>query len=245
MKRTITATELKNNLGKYLDFVGENHEVVVTKNGKRTVRLSPYITDYDRYFMVREQAANYGFSGLRVSYEEFMEIYRKSDLRLEFIDGEIIVRSSPSVKHQSISGNIFVLLHSHLQDGPCRVFHAPFDIHCYKEGFKDPDVVQPDLLVICDLEEKMRDGLYLGTPTLVVEILSTSTRSRDMVDKLRIYMLSGIDEYWIVDPESSVIMVYHFAQRQIAHFATHHAGDSFQSHALNDLLIDVDLVFAE
>lgn len=105
--------------------------------------------------------------------------------------------------------------------------------------------MQPDLLVICDLEEKMRDDLYLGTPTLVVEILSTRTRSRDMVDKLRIYMLSGIDEYWIVDPESSAIMVYHFTERQIAHFATHHAGDSFQSYALNDLLIDVDLVFAE
>lgn len=88
MKRTITATELKNNLGKYLDFVAENNEVVVTKNGKKTVRLSPYITDYDRYFMLREQAADYGFNGLRVSYEEFMEIYRKGDLRLEFIDGE-------------------------------------------------------------------------------------------------------------------------------------------------------------
>lgn len=244
MKRTITATELKNNLGRYLDYVAENHEVVVTKNGRKTVRLSPYITDYDRYFMVKEQAAEYGFSGMRVSYEEFMEIYRKSDLRMEFIDGEIIIRSSPPLRHQLISGNLYVLLRSYLQESPCRVFYAPFDIHCYKENFKDPDVVQPDLLVICDLEDNVKDGFYMGIPTLAVEILSPSTRSRDMVDKLRIFMLGGIDEYWIVDPENELVIVYGFKNRQIARFETYQHGDSFKSNALKDLKVSVDEIFA-
>lgn len=48
VNNTITATELKSNLGMYLDYVIDNNEVVITKNGKKAVRLSPYITDADR-----------------------------------------------------------------------------------------------------------------------------------------------------------------------------------------------------
>ena len=53
--------------------------------------------------------------------------------------------------------------------------------------------MQPDLLIACDLEDTVTEtGRYMGTPTLVVEILSPGTRSRDMVDKLNTYMLSGV-----------------------------------------------------
>ena len=202
MKRTITATELKQNLGQYLDYVTENHELVITKNGHKVVRMSPYITDQERYFLVKEQTADYSVGGMKVSYEEFMEIYAKSELRLEFINGEIIIRSSPSLNHQRISGKLYILLQSHIQGSPCEVFYAPFDVHFYKDGFKDPDVMQPDLFLVCDLDENSEDVWYRGIPTLVVEILSPSTRSRDMVEKLQIYMLSGVKEYWRCCPIS-------------------------------------------
>ncbi|MGI6652485.1 MAG: type II toxin-antitoxin system prevent-host-death family antitoxin [Limnochordia bacterium] len=243
MKSTITATELKQNLGKYLDYVAENNEIVVTKNGHKYVRLSPYITDHERYFLLKEKAADYSMGGARVSYEEFMEIYSKSELRLEFINGEIIIRGSPSLNHQRISGELYVLLRDFLRGGPCEVFYAPFDVHCRKEGFKDPDVVQPDLLVVCDLDENDEDTWYQGIPTLVVEILSPSTKSRDMVDKLQVYMLSGIGEYWIVDPENKLFLVYTFSDEQIATFDTYHLGDSFESSRLGNALVKVSAVF--
>lgn len=49
----ITATELKNNLGKYIDYAIDNHHVNITKNGKAAVRLSPYITKMDQYWMIK------------------------------------------------------------------------------------------------------------------------------------------------------------------------------------------------
>jgi len=55
----ITATELKNNLGMYLDYVIEDNEVIITKNGKKAVRLTPYITDADRYFLMKEKTLDY------------------------------------------------------------------------------------------------------------------------------------------------------------------------------------------
>ena len=64
----------------------------------------------------------------------------------------------------------------------------------YAESAKEnPDVIQPDLIVICDLEEYLDDtGYYMGIPTLVVEILSESTRRKDILTKLNLYMSSGI-----------------------------------------------------
>ena len=111
----ITATELKNNLGKYLDYVMDDNEVVVTKNGKKSVRLTPYVNDYDRYFALKETALDYLYGGKKVSYEEFMEIYEKSDLRMEFINGEIVLLSSPNTKHQEISGDLYVIFKEYLK----------------------------------------------------------------------------------------------------------------------------------
>ena len=54
--QVITATEFKTNLGKYLDYVIKDHEVIITKNGKKVVRLTPYITEIERYFTVKENA---------------------------------------------------------------------------------------------------------------------------------------------------------------------------------------------
>jgi len=59
----ITATELKKNIGKYLDYVMEDNEVIVTKYGAKAVRITPYINDYDRYFVLKEKALDYLHGG--------------------------------------------------------------------------------------------------------------------------------------------------------------------------------------
>ena len=106
--KTITATELKANLGKYLDCVMHGGEVVITRNGERAARLTPYITEIERYFAVKEKAREYLHGGKKVSYEEFMGIYEKSELRMEYINGEIVLPDPPDTCHQDISGNLYI-----------------------------------------------------------------------------------------------------------------------------------------
>jgi len=226
----ITATELKNNLGKYLDYVMEDNEVVVTKNGNKAIRLTPYVNDYDHYFVLKEKALDYLYGGKKVSYEEFMEIYEKSDLRMEFINGEIVILSSPSMMHQEISGDLYMIFKTYLKGKKCKAFYAPFDVHFYKVGFKDPDVMQPDLFITCDIDEKVNEkGRYMGTPALVVEILSPSTRSKDMVDKLNTYMISGVKEFWVIDPKNESILVYSFKDYEINEFTAYRKEDTIES----------------
>jgi prevent-host-death family protein len=244
--QVITATELKTNLGKYLDYVNKDNEVVVSKNGKKAIRITPYVTDIEQYFMVKENARDYQYGGKKVSYEEFMEIYEKSELRMEYINGEIIILSSPSTFHQDISGNLHVLFRNYLKGKPCKVFYAPFDVHFWKKDFKYPDVMQPDLLIACDLEDTVNEkGRYMGTPTLVVEILSPSTRSRDMVDKLNTYMVSGVKEFWVVDPQKMTILVYGFKDLQIDEYALYKMEELVHSYWFDNLKASVKDVFEQ
>jgi prevent-host-death family protein len=244
-KATITATELKSNLGKYLDYVCEDHEVVITKNGKKVIRLTPYITDVERYFTVKERSPDYQYGGKKVSYDEFMEIYERSDLRMEFINGEIVLLSSPDSFHQDIVGNMHVIFRNYLRGKPCKVFLAPFDVHFYKQGIRDPDVCQPDLIITCDHATTINEnGRYMGTPSLTVEILSRSTRSRDMVDKLNTYMTSGVREYWIVDPGHRTVLVYGFKDYAIESFTTYKNEEKVRSCCFEGLEAPLAEIFA-
>ena len=70
-------------------------------------------------------------------------------------------------------------------------------------------MVQPDVLVVCD-RSKLKYGRLYGTPDFVVEVLSPSTRKKDMYTKLSKYANADVREYWIVDPETKRILVYNF-----------------------------------
>lgn len=240
----VTATELKQNFGKYLDLVEEQSDVVITKNGHKVARLTPYVTDIEQYFTIREKALDYQYGGKKVSYEEFMEIYEKSTLRMEFINGEIYLLASPDIGHQEILGRLYLIFNEYFRGKKCRVFLAPFDVHFRKKDLKEPDVMQPDLLVACDLENNVtKKGRYMGTPDLVVEILSDSTRNKDMIDKLNTYMLSGVKEYWMVDRKQENIIIYTFSDTQIDRYKLFEKSATARSMAFDNLWADTESIF--
>lgn len=240
-----TASEIKNNFGQYLKHVtDEDGEVIITKNNLRVARLVPYVSDIERYFTVRENAINYDYNKKTVSYEEFMEIYEKSNARMEFLNGEIYVMSSPNVDHQNILGNLYVVFKEFFKGKKCRPFIAPFDVHFRKKDIKDPDVLQPDLIVLCDLENNINQWRrYMGTPSLTLEILSDSTRSRDMVSKLNTFMTSGVSEYWIIDIDNKRITIYTFADFKVDKMEVYKTGETAKSFSFEGLEVGVKPLF--
>jgi prevent-host-death family protein len=243
---TVTATELKQNLGKYLGFVEEQNDVVITKNSSKIARLTPYVTDIEQYFLLKEKALDYQYGGKKVSYDEFLEISEKSTLRMELINGEIVLLASPNIAHQEILGRLHLNLNEYFKGKKYRVFLAPFDVRLKKKDINEPDVTQPDVLVACDLENNVTEkGRYMGTPALVIEILSESTRAKDMVDKLNTYMLSEVKEYWIVDTKQESILIYQFDHCEIDRFRGFEKGTDACSFVFNRLSVNVENLFSE
>lgn len=114
--------------------------------------------------------------------------------RWEIIDGVAYAMSpAPSTKHQAVVGNLFAKLFQYLAGRPCRPFIAPTDVR-----LSETDVVQPDILVVCD-PAKITPSHIDGAPDLVIEVLSPHTSAKDMREKKALYERSGVKEYVLVD----------------------------------------------
>lgn len=121
-------------------------------------------------------------------------------LRFELVDGVLLVSPSPLMVHQRIASNLVRLLHDAVPPA-LEVLFAPFDWYV-----SETTVFQPDVLVCrtADLSER-----WLGAPPVLgVEILSPSTRLRDVGLKRRAYEDAGLGWYWVIDPEDARLTVH-------------------------------------
>ncbi|WP_079528137.1 Uma2 family endonuclease [Halobacillus hunanensis] len=176
-----------------------------------------------------------------VTLEEYHKMRQNSEELLEYVDGCIYMTPSPSTKHQRISSQLHAALFDYLKGKECEVFHAPFDIVLKNEGMVENSVVIPDLSVICD-KSGFTDNNYVGVPDLIIEILSPSNQSHDLVFKLNLYMQYGVTEYWIVNPMLNVVFVYHLDENR-----EYQQLDSFRgaihSKVLEGFSVELDRLF--
>ena len=131
------------------------------------------------------------------------------DRRAELIDGVFYDMAAPHYVHQAVLGKLYSLLDSciHAHHMPCRVFPSPCDVRLDNDDYT---MVQPDLVIICSRPDIIHAARYDGAPDMVVEILSPSTRTKDLYLKLRKYRQAGVREYWIVDIDRQTVTVHFF-----------------------------------
>lgn len=158
------------------------------------------------------------------------------NIRAELIDGQIHYMSAPSRIHQKILSFLHVRIANYInsKNGPCEVYPAPFAVKLFSDD--DRNVVEPDISVICS-PEKLTDRGCTGAPDWIVEIISPSTASRDYIYKLNLYANAGVREYWIVDPNSKKIFVYHLEQPDFK-ADSYTFQDKISANIYDDLQID-------
>ena len=134
--------------------------------------------------------------------------------RAELLDGEMFRMDSPELTHQDILGELYMVVKQWVRsrNGDCKVFFSPFAVYINNDEY---NYVEPDLLVICDLDKLDRKGCH-GAPDWLVEIVSPGSKKMDYVRKLFKYRSTGVREYWIIDPMKKMIKVHDFD-----HSATH------------------------
>ena len=134
----------------------------------------------------------------KLTYEEFLA-WCDEDAWAEWVDGEVVMVSPVSERHQDLAGWLLVILRSYCEaKGIGKVIPAPFQVRL----LTPPRGREPDLLFVAqEHRDRLRETYLEGPADLVIEIVSSESRLRDRGEKFAEYEIAGVREYWLLDPE--------------------------------------------
>jgi Uma2 family endonuclease len=174
---------------------------------------------------------------VKLTYREYRH-FPDDGRRHEVIDGDHYVSPAPETYHQTLSSRILVQLYRQIVEaGKGVVFHAPTDVE-----LSQVDIVQPDLL--CIRHERrfiVSPSRVVGTPDLIVEILSPTNRPHDLELKRAMYERTGVPEYWIVDPADHTVTALVLEGHQYREEGVH--ADRAESVSFPGVAIDLTRVW--
>ncbi len=158
----------------------------------------------------------------------------------QLIAGELIMTPSPTPFHQSIIYQLILELGFFVKRNKLgKILPAPIDVY-----LSDEDIYQPDLIFIrADRARGIRKDKLRIIPDLVEEVLSPSTAYYDLTRKKEMYCISGVTEYWIVNPEAETIeiMVKHGEIYQTEQFL--HKTDTLESAMFPGFTMKIENIF--
>ncbi|MCA8970769.1 MAG: Uma2 family endonuclease [Planctomycetes bacterium] len=176
--------------------------------------------------------------GTKLGYAEYCAIPEDGQ-RHEIIGGAHFVNPAPGFSHQSVLVALTASLYVAVDpSGLGTVLVAPFDVQ-----LSEHDIVQPDIVVVLtSTANVITDSRILGSPDLVVEILSPSTEKHDRERKFALYEKSGVREYWIVDTAERVVLQHALVDGRYQLIAS--AREAIRLHVLPDIEINLARVWA-
>ena len=130
------------------------------------------------------------------STDEYIVMEREAEFKSEYHDGKIVMMPGSSREHVLISGNVFGHLFIQLLDRTCEVYANDMRVKVSESGL----YTYSDVIVVCD-EPRFEDGHFdtLLNPTVIVEVLSSSTEDYDRQGKFNAYKtLDSLQEYILV-----------------------------------------------
>lgn len=165
---------------------------------------------------IRREGTSVDIEGLKqkLDYDDLQDT-PDDNLRYEIIDGRLYVTPSPRPRHQRVSKRLQRQLEAYFEAREIgEVFDAPVDVI-----LSFHDVVVPDLVVVT-VPAQVTDRAIEGSPTLLVEILSPSTSTRDRKVKCQRYAEMRVPHYWIVDPVHRSLECYRLGKTIYKHLFT-------------------------
>jgi Uma2 family endonuclease len=142
---------------------------------------------------------------IRMTARQFLRLGEDPPgVRLELIDGEIVVRPTPAPRHSFAVIALMSVVATHVEDKRLGELLVGVDI-----TFGEHDVRRPDLLYFRKSRRHLIGEILIeGLPDLAVEVLSPGNERSDRRDKFKLYASGGVKHYWIVDPKQRTIEAY-------------------------------------
>jgi len=136
-----------------------------------------------------------------ITPEEYLQLEAASDVKHEYIDGEVYDMAGATDTHVTIALNMAVLLRGHLRDSGCRVFISDMKVKIESKN----RFFYPDVLVTCETQDR-ENSTFKQFPRLIIEVLSDSTEAFDRGDKFADYQsLPSLQEYVLINTKKARI----------------------------------------
>lgn len=116
----------------------------------------------------------------RMSQADFFAFAQGREDRWELVDGQPVMMAGANQRHQEIAANTLTTLRTQLRGSHCRTTAADSGVASSGENVRYPDVV-------IDCGQRDDTSMKATTPTVVIEVLSPSTRAIDSHLKLAEY----------------------------------------------------------
>lgn len=137
-----------------------------------------------------------------VSVADYLAGEQISEVRHEYLHGQVFAMAGAKANHNRITGNFFALLWGALADKPCEPFSSDMLLKTAENQYR-----YPDIMVVCD-ENEENDDYVRGNPILIVEVLSKSTRRQDKTEKRNEYIaLPSLQEYILIEQDIAEIEI--------------------------------------
>ena len=181
-------------------------------------------------------------------YEDYELINGKQygKIDYEIIGGEKIYMSAdaPNISHGIIVSRLNTIFNVYIDEHDIDAFVLADNADIY---LSDESHVKPDVSIVIRKPSAInKEKVIKGSPDLVVEVLSESTKKYDLGGKKDDYEKYGVKEYWIVDPEKKSIKVYHLIEGKFKisdEYQVNGDKTEIKVSIFDDLIVDIRKVF--
>ncbi len=141
---------------------------------------------------------------LKINVADYLEGELISEIKHEYINGDVYAMAGAKRVHNLISGNLFAALHNHLRGTPCRVFAS--DMKVGIQTATEDYFYYPDLHVSC---ENVKNEHFNSQPKLIIEVLSDSTERKDRAEKFHNYRkIESLQDYVLIAQDCQRVEIY-------------------------------------
>lgn len=138
-----------------------------------------------------------------LTYQDYLARERIASTKSEFYRGQVFAMAGGSVRHNTISGNVFAGLRNLLRGTSCRPFNSDQRIRIAANGL----ATYPDVSLICgEIEVDAEDADAIINPVVILEVLSKSSERYDRGKKFDLYrQLDSLQEYVLISQEEAQV----------------------------------------
>ena len=137
--------------------------------------------------------------------EDYLSVEEMSDVRHEFLDGQIYAMAGGTPEHAALSAAVLVMLGNKLRGSRCRTYSSDLRIRVLATGL----ATYPDAAVICGaVERDPSSPTHVVNPSVIVEVLSPKTEDYDRGEKCELYQqIASLREYVMVAQDRPCVEV--------------------------------------